>query len=197
MAYRALLVALATLPVSAIVSAQALPKTPATPATPATPGSPANPLTPGGDQRPSRFDEIDTNHDGVITRDEFLAAEKQRFDEYDANHDGKIDAKEIASSPPLMERNLKTAERMVKQWDANGDGVVTADEYKKNAEDRFAKQDRDGTGKLTKRAPLPAPMMKPGQTPGPMMMKPGQAPTPLQPVPPAATDKNAKDPNKP
>ena len=194
MLHRALLAALATLPVSAIVSAQALPKTPATPAPPATPA--ANPLAPGGEQRPSRFDEIDTNHDGFITRDEFLAAEKKRFDEFDTNHDGKVDAKEIASSPPLMERNIKTAERMIKQWDANGDGVVTADEYKKNAEDRFAKQDREGTGKLTKRAPTQASpmMMKPGQNP--MMMKPGQSPAPLQPAPPAATDKNAKDPDK-
>ena len=184
MAHRALLAALATLPVSAIVSAQALPKTPATPATPATPD--ANRLASGGAQRPSRFDEMDTNHDGVITKDEFLAGEKKRFDEFDTNHDGKVDAKEIASSPPLMERNIKTAERMVKQWDENGDGIVTADEYKKNAEERFAKQDRDGTGKLTKRSPA---------QPSQMMMKPGQTPAPLQPVPPAA-DKNAKDPNK-
>jgi hypothetical protein len=180
MAHRALLAALATLPVSAIVSAQALPKTPATPA--------ATPLAPGGAQRPSRFDEIDTNHDGFISKDEFLASEKKRFEEFDSNHDGKVDAKEIASSPPLMERNLKTAERMVKQWDANGDGTVTADEYRKNAEERFSKQDKDGTGRIAKKAPPP-----PG---APMMMKPGQSPTPLQPVPPASTDRNTKDPNK-
>ncbi len=43
-----------------------------------------------------------------------------------------------------MERNLKTAERMLKQWDANGDGVVTTEEFNKNAADRFAKQDPDG-----------------------------------------------------
>ena len=188
MAHRALLAALAILPVGTIVSAQALPKTPATPATPLTPaGQGANPLTPGAPQRPSRFDELDANHDGVITRDEFLAGEKKRFDEFDANHDGKIDAKEIASSPPLMERNLKTAERMLKQWDADGNGVVTAEEFNKNAADRFAKQDPEGTGKITKRAPT---------QPAPMMMKPGQTPAPLQPVPPAATDKNAKDPSK-
>jgi Ca2+-binding EF-hand superfamily protein len=184
-AHRALLAALATLPVSAIVSAQALPKTPATPAA-ASATQAATP--PAGAQRPSRFDEIDTNHDGFVSRDEFIAAEKKRFDEFDTNHDGKVDAKEIASSPPLMERNLKTAERMVKQWDANGDGVVTADEYRKNAEDRFTKQDKDGTGKIAKKAPPP-----PGAMP-PMMMKPGQSPTPLQPAPPATTDK--KDPNK-
>jgi len=141
--------------------------------------------------KPSRFDEIDTNHDGFVSREEYTAAEDKRFQEFDTNHDGKIDPKEIASSPPLMERNIKTAERMIKQWDANGDGVVTADEFNKNAQDRFAKQDPDNTGKITKRTPptQPSPMM---------MMKPGQnqAPAPLQPVPPATTDKNTKDPNK-
>ena len=86
---------------------------------------------------------MDTNHDGFVSRDEFVAYQKKRFDEFDTNHDGKIDAKEIASSPPLMERNLKTAERMVKDWDTNGDGIVTAEEFKKAADDRFARQDKD------------------------------------------------------
>ena len=158
------------------------------------PGAQAAPGAPGAPDAPARkspFDEMDTNHDGFVSREEFLAYQKKRFEEFDTNHDGKIDAKEIASSPPLMERNLKTAERMVKQWDTNDDGVVTADEFNKNAQDRFAKQDPDNTGKITKRTPptQPSPMM---------MMKPGQmqAPAPLQPVPPATTDKNAKDPNK-
>jgi len=164
---RALITALAMTLATPLAFAQALPKAGPTP--PA-----AQPMAPGAmPQRPSRFDEIDTNHDGFITRDEFLASEKKRFEEFDTNHDGKIDAKEIASSPPLMERNVKTAERMLKQWDANGDGIVTTDEYDKAAQDRFAKQDKEGTGKITRRAP---PTTPPGQLPQPQ---------PLQPVPPA------------
>ena len=162
--YRVLFAALATLPMSALLSAQVAPTAPPAAMVPGAPGAP--------EAKPTRFDEIDTNHDGFISRDEFLASEKKRFEEFDANHDGKIDAKEIASSPPLMERNLRTAERMVKQWDANSDGIVTADEYKKNAEDRFQKQDKDGTGKIARRVP-------------PAGMRPGQGPQPLQPVPPA------------
>jgi len=162
---------LSTMPMTALVSAQALPK--ATTGTPA--AVPATPET--TEAKPSRFDEIDTNHDGSISRDEFLAAEKKRFDEFDTNHDGKIDAKEIASSPPLMERNIRTAERMVKQWDADGNGIVTAAEYKKSAEDRFAKQDKDGTGKLTRKTP--AGMQR--------MMPPPTAAQPPKPAPPAPT----------
>jgi len=89
--------------------------------------------------RPTPFDEMDTNHDGVVTREEYVAYQKKRFDEFDSNRDGKIDAKEIASSPPLMERNLKTAERMIKEWDKNGDGVVSAEEFQAAAADRFAR----------------------------------------------------------
>ena len=114
--------------------------------------------------KPSRFDEIDTNKDGFVSRDEFTKSEKERFNEFDTNHDGKIDPKEVASSPPLMERNLRTAERMTKQWDANGDGVVTREEFDKSAQDRFDKQDKDKTGKLAKR-PVP---------PGMQQLKPGQ-----------------------
>ena len=176
--YRVLFAALATLPVSALVHAQAQQKAAPMPPT-AMPGAPAGGAPAGADAKPTRFDELDTNHDGFISRDEFLAGEKKRFDEFDTNNDGKIDAKEIASSPPLMERNLRTAERMVKQWDTNGDGIVTADEYKKNAEDRFQKQDKDGTGKIARRVPPPG-GMRPGQPP----QMPGQ-PAPLQPVPPA------------
>jgi len=144
---RVVAAALAAL-ISTTVSAQTAPK-------------PA-PATPETASKPSQFDQVDTDHDGFISRAEFMAADKKRFEEFDTNHDGKIDAKEIASSPPLMERNLRTAERMMKQWDANGDGVVTAEEFKAAGEQRFSKQDKDGTGKIARRMPPPGakPLLK-------------------------------------
>lgn len=166
---------LSTVLVPAIAIAQALPK-PA-PNQPVAAGSSTTAPTAS---KPSRFDEIDTNHDGFLSRDEFIAGEKKRFDELDSNHDGKLDAKEIANSPPLMERNLRTAERMMKQWDTNNDGIVTADEFRKSAEDRFAKQDKEGTGKIARRVP-PTGMQQ--------LQKPGQTKAPL-PAPPADPKKN-------
>jgi len=143
------------------------------------PGAQAAPGAPGAPDAPARkspFDEMDTNHDGFVSREEFLAYQKKRFEEFDTNHDGKIDAKEIASSPPLMERNLKTAERMVKEWDKNGDGVVTADEFKDDAEDRFKRQDKTGSGKIAR--PTPPQMPPKGQ-----VIPNGQTPVPIQPQP--------------
>lgn len=48
----------------------------------------------GGHHRGGAMAQADANHDGTITRDEFLAAATQRFDKMDANHDGKITAEE-------------------------------------------------------------------------------------------------------
>jgi hypothetical protein len=171
-----LLIALSSLPAAAL-HAQAAP--PAQKPSPPMkmqmpPGAAGMPGAPGEPQRPSPFDEMDTNHDGFVSRDEFIAYQKKRFDEFDTNHDGKINAKEIASSPPLMERNLKTAERMVKQWDTNGDGVVTADEFKKDADERFTKQDKAGTGKIARPG-------KPMPPKGTLMPSPQTPPVPAKP----------------
>lgn len=166
-----LLIALSALPAAGL-HAQAAPAPSPNPPIrmQAPPGAPRAPQAPA---RPSPFDEMDTNHDGFVSRDEFQAYQKKRFDEFDSNHDGKIDAKEIASSPPLMERNLKTAERMVKEWDTNGDGVVTADEFKKDADARFTKQDKAGTGKIPRPGKPTAPpkgMLMPNAQPQPQPM---------------------------
>lgn len=176
---RMLLIALSAVPAIAL-HAQAAPaqKAPTPPMKMQMP--PGAPGTPGAEPRKSPFDEMDANHDGFISKDEYAAYQKKRFDEFDTNHDGRIDAKEIASSPPLMERNLKTAERMVKEWDKNGDGIVSADEFKQVSEERFARQDKEGTGRI----PRPKPPAMPAMPPKGALMPNGQhPPQPLQPQP--------------
>jgi Ca2+-binding EF-hand superfamily protein len=39
----------------------------------------------------------DTDHDGTLTRDEYLALVEQRFSAADPDHDGTLDAKELNS----------------------------------------------------------------------------------------------------
>jgi hypothetical protein len=174
-----LLIAL-SLPAAALHAQAAPPSQPSPPVRMQVPPGGA-PGAPGAEPaRPTPFDEMDANHDGVVTREEYVAYQKKRFDEFDANHDGKIDAKEIASSPPLMERNIKTAERMVKEWDKNGDGIVSADEFQAAAAERFARQDKDGTGKITR----PKPPGMPGMPAKGQLMPNGQPmKAPVQPQP--------------
>lgn len=152
------LAALASAFVWTLAHGQAVPK-PAAPAKPAAAPPAAAPS--------SRFDEVDTDHDGFISREEFLAGQKKRFDEFDTNHDGKIDAKEMASSAPFMERNLRQAERMLKQWDKNGDGTVTAEEYKEAADARFTARDKEGKGKIARPTPPAKAPAKPQPKPQP------------------------------
>ena len=78
--------------------------------------------------------EMDTNEDGVITQDEFLAAAAAHGDEhatdlfarYDTDEDGVITTDEVSAvhAAAIEERLLGILAR----WDANEDGQLTADE---------------------------------------------------------------------
>lgn len=82
-----------------------------------------------------RIGDIDTNHDGVVSKDEldahfkakfaehaaeFAARAKERFDSQDKNHDGALDASELGAE---RWARLSVA-------DANGDQKLTPDELK-------------------------------------------------------------------
>jgi hypothetical protein len=83
------------------------------------------------------FDQIDANHDGSISRDEYRAWVDSRFDRLDANRDGAVNADEIANSPQARERVHKRAERFVKRFDASGSGKVSQADFEARAMARF------------------------------------------------------------
>ncbi|MFO1507410.1 MAG: EF-hand domain-containing protein [Lysobacterales bacterium] len=142
----------------------------------------AKPAAPAGsEQRESPFDEMDTNHDGVVTREEFMAFRDKRFKELDTNHDGKVTPEEVAHAPELMQRNMRIANRMVQSMDPNHLGYVTQKEWDAQSEKRFKAMDKDGTGKV-KKPEERAPKMR-GRQPG-KPLQPIPPNKPLQPVPP-------------
>jgi hypothetical protein len=85
------------LAMTAVLAAVALPALaqPADGAPPA--GAGAGPRDPA-----ARFAAMDTNKDGTISKDEWVAAgrREQGFDRIDANHDGKITPEEMAAARP-------------------------------------------------------------------------------------------------
>jgi hypothetical protein len=83
------------------------------------------------------FDQIDANHDGRTSRDEYRAWVDSRFDRLDANRDGTVDADEIANSPQARERVQQRAERFVKRFDASGSGKVSKADFEAKAMTRF------------------------------------------------------------
>jgi Ca2+-binding EF-hand superfamily protein len=43
------------------------------------------------------FERLDTNHDGMVSRDEYRAQVAERFDRLDTNHDGFLDQAEMTA----------------------------------------------------------------------------------------------------
>lgn len=93
-----------------------------------------------------RFDELDANHDGVVSKDEFIAAASARFQQFDSQGSGKVTAAQIVASPQAQQRAERAAMRVLKHLDANRDGAVSQDEYAAVAQKRFARLDRNGDG---------------------------------------------------
>lgn len=129
---------------------------PAPPAAPqvAPPAAPAPALAPG--EKPQRlphdkFAQIDTNHDGAISRDEAAAAPmlSSKFDEIDADHDGRVMPAELKAYAKTHRGGAKGG--AFGKMDSNGDGVVTRDEVAANPKlaRKFDEADMDHDGRVT------------------------------------------------
>ena len=79
------------------------------------------------------FKKVDTNGDGVITKDEALAAANARvekeFATFDTNHDGQITQDEIKAVHDAKRAEMEAKfDARFKQADTNGDGQLSKDE---------------------------------------------------------------------
>lgn len=109
---------------------------------------------------------IDANKDGVLTREEALAAADVQFARMDQNKDGKVDATEMrpphrrgggnapadANAPagkpaPGMHRR-GMGERMLARVDANKDGAISREEFRAAATTRFERMDANRDGRI-------------------------------------------------
>jgi hypothetical protein len=89
---------------------------------------------------------------GPITRNDYMARQKERFDAMDANHDGVVTKDELAAQiearmgdapPPQM------VDRIFARLDTDGDGKATAAEAEAEAAARFDKLDTNHDGTLS------------------------------------------------
>lgn len=75
------------------------------------------------------FNEMDANHDGVVTKREFDAYHAKWFKELDANHDGKISREELDAFRQKWAQRLHA--RFRQRFDAadtNHDGALSREE---------------------------------------------------------------------
>ena len=94
------------------------------------------------------FEQADTNNDGSISRDEFRAARAAKFSKRDQNSDGYIDAADMPKRAANRPRASEAFTAMLKQFDSDGDGKVTKEEFIEGAMPLFDKADSDHNGIL-------------------------------------------------
>lgn len=75
------------------------------------------------------FERADANDDGSVTRDEFIAARADLFTKLDRNSDGYIDSNDVPKRLAARRQQQGGRDFMVGQFDADGDGKVSKEEF--------------------------------------------------------------------
>jgi Ca2+-binding EF-hand superfamily protein len=101
------------------------------------------------------FAMMDTNKDGKISAAEHAAGARSMFDKMDSNKDGKVTAAEMTAGHKAVTGRAATKSDMsaadkIKAVDANGDGILDAEEHATASATMFAQMDADHDGFLSK-----------------------------------------------
>ena len=96
------------------------------------------------------LERADQNHDGVVTKAEFVNSREEMAKKLDRNSDGVIDSRD---APKMRRGKQKYEERMRdinKHFDVDNDGAVTTSEFVNGPTYAFDQADANGDGMVTK-----------------------------------------------
>ena len=102
------------------------------------------------------FAMMDANKDGKVSAAEHAAGAKAMFEKMDADKDGKVTEAEMTAAHHAVtghhaaKADMSSADK-IKVVDANGDGILTAEEHAAASASMFTKMDADKDGFLTKK----------------------------------------------
>lgn len=101
------------------------------------------------DKAAARFEALDTDNSGEITLEEFAARRDARFSETDANADGVLSRDELLAA--AARQNEERVARMIERFDENGDAVLSKDELPepRRSSRRFERLDTDNSGGIS------------------------------------------------
>jgi Ca2+-binding EF-hand superfamily protein len=126
---------------------------------------PASQITPGDVMQSIKMMQgYDTNHDGVITRDEMEAALQREFAACDTNHDGRISIQEMQAENDRRWKESGPASSPLIDW--SQDGIIDLAEFAGTARSTFSDMDRNGDGRLEGNELRPPRMRGGGRGPG-------------------------------
>jgi len=114
----------------------------------------------GGEMLAERFEGIDTDKDGKISKSEYIAHCEKNFQMLDTNGDGFLTREEAAQNlmqlmSEAKQKAIEKAQMHFDKIDTNNDGKISLDEWKSAhpnspmAEEWFAAADANGDGFLT------------------------------------------------
>ena len=93
------------------------------------------------------LETLDADKNGDVTLEEFTKVANERFASADADKDSKLTVGEVAGEIEKM-RAEQMAKRMIARFDANDDGVLTAEESANAQKKMFAMLDKNDDGKI-------------------------------------------------
>jgi Ca2+-binding EF-hand superfamily protein len=75
------------------------------------------------------FERADANNDGSVTKEELIAARGQQFAKFDRNSDGYLDSNDVPKRLAERRKQNGGGDMHGGQFDTDGDGKVSKDEF--------------------------------------------------------------------